>query len=400
MDCKQLNSGVWECVGDGPRDPITNKRNQIRRRGKTKGIAKKKVEEEIEKQGTHGVDSKKNKHITFEKVAWEWFKVYSLGNVKDSTLRSRRSSIKILLRYLPNANIAKVNERIMQNIFIDLFDKDNSRSLMEGVKITANFIFKYAIRIKLVVHNPVNGVVLPVKTLTVEEIENTTIEEEYFNREELNEFFRVVDLHGKQLDREWFYLLAFSGMRVGEMCALKWTDINFDTGVIRVTKTIDMPNHNMRKYKLTPPKTKKSIREFEVDEEIVAMLKRLKTIQGKIRLSERSKYDDYNDENFVFCRANGYPYSSRFIYERMKSLLNRSTITKSAGPHIFRHTHVTMLTEAEVDLKTIMDRVGHEDSKTTLGVYTHVTEKMKKDAGVGMKIKYGDLLKLAKPNVM
>lgn len=53
--------------------------------------------------------------------------------------------------------------------------------------------------------------------------------------------------------KEWFYLLAFSGMRVGEMCALKWTDINFEENTIRITKTLDMPDHNMRKFKLTPP---------------------------------------------------------------------------------------------------------------------------------------------------
>ncbi len=189
-------------------------------------------------------------------------------------------------------------------------------------------------------------------------------------------------------------------MRVGEICALKWTDINFEANTIRITKTLDMPDHNMRKYKLTPPKTKKSIREFGVDEEIISMLKRHKTKQEAKKLKERSKYQDYNDENFVFCRDNGYPYSSRFNYDRMKSLLKKSTIKKNAGPHIFRHTHVTMLTEAEVDLKTIMDRVGQQDSKTTLGVYTHVTDKMKKDAGENIKIKYGELLKLVKPKVM
>ena len=56
-----------------------------------------------------------------------------------------------------------------------------------------------------------------------------------------------------------------------------------------------------------------------------------------------------------------------------------------------------MLTEAEVDLKTIMDRVGHEDSKTTIDIYTHVTEKMREDATDKIKKRYGDILKMSIP---
>ncbi|WP_420855429.1 tyrosine-type recombinase/integrase [Virgibacillus indicus] len=50
---------------------------------------------------------------------------------------------------------------------------------------------------------------------------------------------------------------------------------------------------------------------------------------------------------------------------------------RSLTPHSFRHTHISMMTEAGIDLPTIMKRVGHEDPDTTLKVYTHVTEKMK-----------------------
>lgn len=84
--------------------------------------------------------------------------------------------------------------------------------------------------------------------------------------------------------------------------------------------------------------------------------------------------DEYHDGNFVFCRANGYPYVQKNINERMDRLLTYTSIKKSATPHIFRHTHISMLTEAGVDLSTIMERVGHDDAQTTLKIYTHVTK--------------------------
>lgn len=397
MHCKEIGKDKWECVADGPRDPVTGKRNQIRRRGKSKTIAKKKVEEAIRKLEDHGIDERKNKHVTFEKIAWEWFSVYSLTGVKDSTLRNRRSSVKVLLRYIAKSNIATIETRQLQKIFVDLFEKDLSRALMENAKVTLNAIFKYAVEHKLRIDNPATAVVIPKKQLTVEEIENTTVSEKFFERHELEEFLQKALTDGLQFDKEWFYLLAFTGMRVGELCALTWKDINFKENTIRITKTLDMPDHNMRKFKLTPPKTKAAIRVIDVDDDIMNLLKAHKIKQVKIKLGTRKGIEDYHDGNFVFARKNGYPYSSRFIYDRIIRLIKKTSIKKIEGPHILRHTHITMLTEAGVDLKTIMDRVGHDDSKTTMDIYTHVTETMKEDATVKMKNRYGDILKMTVP---
>lgn len=76
---------------------------------------------------------------------------------------------------------------------------------------------------------------------------------------ELTEFLNAVKEYEMEFDLERFYLLAFSVMRSGDLCTLKWTDINFDTNEIRITKTIYNPNNNMHNYELTPPKTKGSI---------------------------------------------------------------------------------------------------------------------------------------------
>ena len=303
----------------------------------------------------------------------------------------------MLLRYIAKLNIANIETRQLQGIFVELFKQNLSRSLMENAKVTANSIFKYAVEHKIRVDNPVPSVVIPKKKLTVEEIENSTVEEKFFERYELEEFLQKSLTDGLPNDKEWFYLLAFSGMRVGELCALKWTDVNFEENTIRITKTLDMPDHNMRKFKLTPPKTMAAIRTIDIDESILAMLKSHKVLQAKIKLGTRKGIVDYHDGNFVFCRDNGYPFSSRIIYDRIIRLIKKTSITKIEGPHILRHTHITMLTEAKVDLKTIMDRVGHEDSKTTMDIYTHVTEKMKEDATVKIKNRYGDILNLTVP---
>ncbi|MBE3569418.1 MAG: transposase [Bacillales bacterium] len=67
---------------------------------------------------------------------------------------------------------------------------------------------------------------------------------------------------------------------------------------------------------------------------------------------------------------------------------------KHATPHIFRYTHISVLAEAGVDLPTIMKRVGHNDRETTMKIYIHVTEKMKKNASEKIKIHFENILNL------
>ncbi|MHC2452864.1 integrase [Bacillus altitudinis] len=396
MHFKELVKGKkWLAVGDGPPDPVTGKRKQIPRRGKTKKEAEQRVLKAIAALEEDGIDESVVKKMTFEKLAADWIRDYALttGN-KKGTIRIRTKEIKILNRYIAKTNIAKITTRKYQKILNDLTEQDYARNTISGVHTTAGLIFKYAIRQKLLKHSPTEGAVVPKKRLTVEDIENNPIEEKYFEKEELEEFLLTVKEFGLDMDLERFYLLAFSGMRSGELCALKWTDINFETNEIRITKTIYSENNNMKEYELFPPKTAGSVRTIEVEDQIMGMLKEYQMRQKKRRLQSRIKPEEYHDGNFVFARENGYPFLPKNIIVRMERLLEKTSIKKHATPHIFRHTHISMLTEARVDITTIMKRVGHDDMKTTMRIYTHVTEKMKEDASQKVQKTFGNILNI------
>ncbi|MEC2202325.1 tyrosine-type recombinase/integrase [Bacillus subtilis] len=385
----------WLAVGDGPRDPVTGKRKQIARRGKTKKEAEKRVLDAIAALTEDGIDESVVKKMTFKKLAADWIRDYALttGN-KKGTIRIRTKEIKILNRYIAKTNIAKITTRKYQKILNDLTEQGYARNTISGVHTTAGLIFKYAIQQKLLKHSPTESAVVPKKRLTVEDIENNPIQEKYFEKEELEEFLLTVKEFGLDMDLERFYLLAFSGMRSGELCALKWTDINFETNEIRITKTIYSENNNMKEYELVPPKTAGSVRTIEVEDQIMDMLKEYQMRQKKRRLQSRINPEEYHDGNFVFARENGYPFLPKNIIVRMERLLEKTSIKKHATPHIFRHTHISMLTEARVDITTIMKRVGHDDMKTTMRIYTHVTEKMKEDASQKVQKAFGNILNI------
>lgn len=331
------------------------------------------------------------KKITFEMAAKHWLEVYTLTGVKRSTIRIREKEIKILKKHIAKTPIAHVTHAQYQRLLNDIAP-NYARTTVQGVNTTAGMIFRQAIKDKLIKDNPQNGVVVPKKRKTVEEIEKDPIETKYLERKELDDFLKAVREHGLDLDLERFYLLAFSGMRSGELLALKWTDINFKSNEIRITKTLYNENNNMKKYQLTPPKTEGSIRTINVEEEIINLLKSHYRRQSKTKMKYRHELEEYHDGSFVFSRPNGYPFIQKNIITRMNRLLEYTNITKKATPHIFRHTHISMMTEAGIDLATIMEKVGHEDMKTTMKIYTHVTNKMKKDASAKVRTLYKDAL--------
>lgn len=395
IPAKNKQGYKWEYVKDGPADPVTGKRQQIRRRGDTKKEAEDKVNEIIERlEG--GMNVRKAKTLAFEEVAEDWIATYSKTGVKANTVRVRSKEIKMLKRYYARAPITQITHNMHQKVLNDLDDQDYARTTIEGVHVTAGMIFKHAVKNKLRLDNPTTGAVIPTPLITVEEIENSTIEEKYLNREELTQILNASIEHGLEGDAERFHLLAFSGMRPGELCALKWSDLDFEKREVRITKTIYNPDFNMRKYELTPPKTKAGIRTFTVDEMIIKLMQAYKEKWGAL---DQANPPEHN-ANFIFRHENGFPYLPKNLHNRMTRLLKHTTITKNASPHIFRHTYISMLAEAEVDLKTTMQRVGHDDAKTTLKIYTHVTELMQRNADERIHIAFKDILEkpLNKPD--
>lgn len=415
IPAKNKQGYKWRCVMEGPPDPVTGERRQIPRVRDTQKDAIAAAQEAVDLL-KDGMDAKKAKNTTVEQAAREWIETYSKRGVKKGTVRVREKEIKIISGYMGMSMIGSISRKqyqkmlnTMDSVGYRVKDKNNpgqyifkpyAKTTIEGVHITAGMIFEWAVKEGLRKDDPTEGAYIPKRALTVEEIEDENLEDSYLERHELEEFLDAVVKHGLDGDLETFYFLAFSGTRSGEVCALKWPNINFKTTMVRITKTLYNPNNNMMEYELTPPKTKGSIRSFNMDEFIIDMLQSLKERQTKIHARYKETFDDHHTANFVFCRPNGYPFIQKSILNRMTRLLKYTSITKHATPHIFRHTHISMLTEAGVDLLNIMKRVGHDDANVTMKIYTHVTNKMRENDADKIKIHFGNLLKLKNPQEM
>ncbi|TYS67018.1 site-specific integrase [Sutcliffiella horikoshii] len=396
MYCRKVDTKkgkAWECFEELPKDPVTGKRKRLSARGKTRPEAKHKLEIKIRDVTEFGLTTDPTQSsITFEQLAKEWLKA-NQKNSKQSAHRSREFHVKRFGKYISKIPVRDITKKMYQNVIDKLASDGYSYNTIYAAHNIAKKIFKQAMIWDIIKASPAEMVILPKQQATIEEIEKEEILENYLEKNELKLFLSTVKNKGLPSDEVIFTLLAFTGMRVGELLALKWTDISYEKKEISVTKTIFNIDGKKDEYKLLTPKTKKSIRKISVDEKIIQLLKQHRIEQSEQKMKVRSIW---HDQDFVLTRSDGYPFSPRFVHYRIKRieklLLEQCSFDKKLHPHILRHTHTSLLTEAGVDIRSIMQRLGHSDAKTTLSVYTHVTNQMKTNAADKLSQTFGNLI--------
>jgi integrase len=363
----------------GP-DPRTGERRQ-REKG---GFVTKAEAEEVAKQiyveliqGTF----LEGKDITFKEFAKSWMETYKNSRkVKPSTVRTRTFALKKLETYISKIKMRDITPGMYQGILNSIKFFGSADSSLSGIHSVARMIFKKALEKGIIKQDPSQYAELPRDKKTVEDLERVKKIPKYLEKNELKIFLETAREYGLDRDYPIFVTLAYTGMRVGELCALKWSDVDFNEHVISITKTVFHGNGNVTDYELLTPKTIKSIRTIDVEELVTDELDKHKSWQKLVRMKYRNTY---NEKDFIFANAGrypGYPEMVTNIENRMLRLLKLAKLNESLTPHSLRHTHTSLLAEGGVSLETIMERLGHQDDSITRNVYLHVTKPKKKEA--------------------
>ncbi|MFT0832591.1 tyrosine-type recombinase/integrase [Streptococcus agalactiae] len=302
-------------------------------------------------------------YVRFGQLVDEW-KLSHSKTVKARTMRVYKHPLEQIRAFIGDEVLVKnIDTRLLQKFVDGLKDRyaDNTVNL---IKQPLNMILDYAVRMEYIQINPMKNVVTPKgKKMTKKQLEGKYLETEQ-NQRIITELRDPV--YGNHI-ANFAEVIFLTGMRPGELLALRWDHIDFEKLKIKIEYTLDYTTNGHANAKLGSVKNDGSYRTIDIP------------LRVKEMLVEELNYQNTNDlrSDFVFITNKGKHLSINTINRKIKK-----TSEKLYGivitSHSFRHAHITLLAELGIPLKSIMDRVGHTDVNTTIKVYTHATDKIGK----------------------
>ncbi|MBF0713552.1 site-specific integrase [Gemella sp. GH3] len=271
--------------------------------------------------------------------------------IKESSLFVINHITDIIKSNIGNVEIKKLTLPVCQK-FINNNAKKYSKRYNEKVRIYLKKALDYAVQNNYIDKNVGQYVKLPRY-----EIEKVSSQNKFYNKQELKEFLQIVEDNFELEILIIFRLLAYTGARKGELLALTWKDIDFKNCNLDINKTCTVDKKG--KFCINSTKTKTSNRVISLDSGTINLLKEF-----------RFKSATFNIDQAIFSKK----YNDYFNL-KLKKIYKKFPQLKKISIHDFRHTHASLLFDSGASIKEVQERLGHADVKTTMNIYTHVTEK-------------------------
>lgn len=180
-------------------------------------------------------------------------------------------------------------------------------------------------------------------------------------------------------------LMLWTGLRVGEVRGLRWSDIDMENRTCHVQRQLHPQRNDLQRF--TPPKYGED-RIIHLPAEAVAILKDQRRRQAEQRLAAGGWDDDEISKDLVFRMSTGAAHNDRTIYKAVKAA-GKAIGNPELHPHDLRHSYAVAALRSGVDVKTVQHNLGHKTAQMTLDVYAAYTE----DAGKAGAEKLSDYIK-------
>ena len=347
-------------------DSITGKKVKTTITGRTKKEVKAKAQQAQSNFKANGSTVfKRVKVTTYRELTDLWLENYQM-TVKPQTLVSTRQFLKNhILPVFGDMQLDKIHIAHIQS----WVNKLAFKIVNYGVAASINKrILQYGVSMQLIPFNPAREVILP----RPQKAGANRIK--FIDKEDLKTFLDYMErlaptAYNYYYDSVLYKLLLATGCRYGEAVALEWSDIDFNSATISITKT-----YNRIVKQVGTPKSKAGIRTISIDNKTILMLKQYRNRQRQAFMEIGSPAP-----TLVFSTTvSQYPNSDA----RTKSLRYRC---KEAGIpqftfHAFRHTHASLLLNAGISYKELQHRLGHATLAMTMDTYSHLSKEKEKEA--------------------
>lgn len=279
-----------------------------------------------------------------------WMESELLGSIKESSWQAYRNQLaRHVLPALGGCMLTQLTPKIVYDFVEQLEASGLVSSTIQGIYRLLAAAMRFALDEGVIRKNPCRRIQIRKKEC---------VEQRVLSRSE-QEKMRKTASDGKDLPA---LLSLYTGMRLGEVCALKWSDIDWEKGTItvrrtvqRVAKTDDAAQCGKTMLMIGTPKSTRSQRVLPMPDFILSLLKE--------RLCQAVQAE------YVFSTT-GHAADPRTIQRRFHRLTERLGIA-GAHFHTLRHSFATRLLELGVDIKTVSALLGHGSARTTLDFYAH-----------------------------
>jgi integrase len=359
--------GSWYFKVSLQRDPVTGRREQITRRGFRSAAAAAKARRELLAKLDAGIVAPKSGSTTVN----ELLDRYLDGLDADQRLSPKtRHDCRVYAGYYLRPLLG---ERKVREITPEVVLAWQRKLLAEGVSgrpLAPNTIrlaraplagaFKLAVAERVVALSPVAGVSRPAPRRSVPR---------HWSPEQAREFLSLME--GDRTYSIWAFLMC-AGLRIGELVALRWPNVDLDEQVVRVVEFSTYLGHEVVS---SSGKSRDAVRRVDIDEGLVAVLR----AQRELQATERAAADSYEEGDYVFTRPAGGPYHPQQLSRTLGRYSEELGLSRLTA-HGLRHTCATLMLANGVPPKVAAERLGHSDPALFMNLYSHVTPAMQRDA--------------------
>lgn len=284
-----------------------------------------------------------DKDITFADYFFKWYTIHRIQNVRIGTIKNYEAAHLVIQKYFKNTKIAAITPSEYQEVLNKMgesYRKGTLRTINSKIKACA----KYAVMDGII---NVNFAELAKVYSTVPQKRE---DEKFLTMAEYHSLINLTKNNGREHRDLQLYVLAVTGMRIGESVGLTWEDIDFEKGEIQINKTWNIYTNDG----FAKTKNKQSIRTVPIDDITIRLLKEFKENSWKP-----------NRFNRIFSST-----AQSYLNKRLKYLVGRSVHV-----HSLRHTYVSFLLANGIEVLTISKLIGHKDPTITLNTYSHLLQE-------------------------
>ncbi len=344
-------------------------------------LAKLKIEFNKEKERLKKLSKEDKANITLNEWFEKWFVTYKVKTLSQSSINPIRSRFKRTFgKKLGNTEISKITNIMVQEAINALLEDIASSTIKDAFSVFHQSIIS-AKNHGFITEDPCFEIIIP--------LSEKPVKRRFLSEDEEEEFLKAAK---ESWYYEMFVVMFNTGLRVGEVGGLKWSDIDFSKRKINISRQL-MCQYELgeKKIKLTPTKTVNSNRSIpffnDVDEKLISFKRkqssRKKEIGSRWRESENSDMS-----NFVFTTTMGSPVIRHIVQKEIKKIvkdINLQRLEKMGDmyspfedlyPHAIRHSFCSRCFERGLEGKVVQQLMGHANYATTIDIYTHISENL------------------------